>query len=168
MSYSIDTLRLQLRALTLRDAPFILELVNDPDCIRFIGDRNVHDIQDAQNYLLNGPLKMYEEHGIGLLMVIDSQDLHPIGMCGLLQRDYMSIPDIGYAFMPKYRGHGYAFEAANAVLRHAREQFKIEKVAAMVSPDNEISIALLEKLGLQYDSDLHREELEGPTKLYTS
>lgn len=166
MSWSIDTPRLCLRALRLSDAPFILKLLNDPDCIRFIGDRNVHSIADAEKYLLDGPLNMYEQEQMGLLLVSTCSSNEPIGMCGLLKRDYLTHPDIGFAYLPDFRGLGYAYESAKAVLDFARSEKRIMQISAIVSPDNTLSIALLTKLGLQSSADLDLPDLGGPTKLY--
>lgn len=164
--WNIDTDRLRLRKLVFEDVPFVRELVNDPDFIRYIGDRNVHCIEDAQQYLLSGPLMMYEQHNMGLLLVSLKQNQQPIGMCGLLQRDYLTHPDIGFAFLPEFRTAGYALEAAKSVIHYARQHKLANQICAMVSPDNLRSIALLGKLGLSYKRDLSLHELDKPTQFF--
>lgn len=166
--WTIETARLCMRELQQTDAPFILKLLNDPDCIRFIGDRNVHSIADAEKYLNEGPMLMYQQHGMGLLLVSERETGKPVGMCGLLKRDYLQHPDIGFAFMPLFRGVGYAYESANAVIEFARKNKRVGQISAIVSPDNRLSIALLNKLDLRFSADLELPELGGPTKLFVS
>lgn len=143
------TNRITLRKLTQNDAAFILELLNDPAFIRFIGDRNVRTLEDAANYL-KGPLESYERNGFGLWLVENKAGI-PLGICGLIKRDTLPHVDIGYAFLPEFRSQGLAFEAARATLDFARDTLKISRVLAIVTPDNERSIRLLTKLGLKFE-----------------
>lgn len=156
----IETPRLHLRPFTLQDAPFILRLVNEPSWIEFIGDRNVHSITDAENYLEQGPLKNYSELGFGFWLVALKETGLPVGMCGITQRTYLDHPDIGFAFLPEYTGVGYAVEAAQAVVRYARDHLLLEKLYAYAVPENHRSIRLLEKLGFSYLRVLWLEETE--------
>ena len=144
----ICTDRLLLRRFTLEDADFIVELVNDPDWLRNIGDRNVRTLDDARTYLANGPLALYERLGFGLYLVALKETGERIGMCGLVKRDGLDHVDIGFAFLPAWRGKGFAEESARAVLGHARE-LGLEKVVAIVSPGNVPSIRLLERIGMR-------------------
>ncbi|MFA6261004.1 MAG: GNAT family N-acetyltransferase [Bacteroidia bacterium] len=146
----LETQRLVLRKLTLNDTAFILELLNSEGWIRFIGDRNVKNEEQAKYYLENGPLKSYREHDFGLWKVDLKENGIPIGMCGLLQRPNLSEPDIGFALLPSYTGKGYAFECAAAVLELAFQSFHLEKLSAIVVPHNTASISLLEKLGFVF------------------
>lgn len=143
-----DTKRLHLRRLAEDDAAFILALVNDPAWLRHIGDRNVHSLDDAIGYIRNGPGASYARHGFGLWCVTDKDDGTPIGLCGLLQRDALTDPDIGFAYLPAYRGQGFAAEAAKATLAFARDDLGLARVLAIVHPDNPDSIRLLERLGM--------------------
>ncbi len=162
----LQTPRLSLRRLVAEDAPFILVLVNDPDWLRFIGDKNVRDLDGARAYIANGPEAMYARCGYGLWLV-ELREGTPIGLCGLLSRDTLPHPDIGFAFLPQYRGQGYACEAAAATLAYARETLGMKRVLAITSPDNTDSGRLLEKIGLRLEG-LHR--MPGETrdvKLYS-
>ncbi|MDB5242087.1 MAG: acetyltransferase [Spirosoma sp.] len=150
MKYMIETERLRLRQLTDGDTPFILELLNSPGWLEFIGDRNVRTEEDATRYLRHGPLKSYETHGFGLSLVELKPGETPIGMCGLLKRDYLEHPDIGYALIPEFMGQGYAFEIASATIAYATQTLNIPIVLATVLPTNEKSIRLLEKIGLAF------------------
>jgi len=142
-----ETRRLVLSRLTLGDAPFILELVNDPSWIRFIGDKNVHTLKAAKEYIKNGPQKSYAQLGFGLYAVKLKRSGKAIGMCGLLRRDTLDDADIGFAFLPKYTGKGYAFESAETILKHAHESLKMKRILAITSIDNASSVKLLERLG---------------------
>jgi RimJ/RimL family protein N-acetyltransferase len=148
MDYILTTERLTLRQFKNEDAPFILELVNTPGWLAFIGDRNIHSEVDAVNYLQNGPIKSYRENGFGSSMV-ELKDGTPIGMCGILKRDSLENPDIGFAFLPVHMGKGYAFEMAKATLDHATHQLKLKTICAITNPENVRSIQLLEKIGLK-------------------
>lgn len=150
----LDTERLFLRALTEEDAPFIVELVNTPGWLNYIGDKKIHTTQQAIQYLQEGPLKSYKNHGFGLWLVELKNTSTPIGMCGLLKRDYLPAPDIGFAFLPAYSGKGYAFEIAGATLRYAKESLGIKVLQAITLPTNERSIKLLERIGLSYSKDV--------------
>ena len=147
----LETARLTLRLLTLDDALFILKLVNDPDFLRFIGDKKVRSLQDARRYLTEGPLASYAQHGFGLNLALLRNDGTPIGMCGLLKRDELDDVDVGFAFLPPFRGQGYATEAGAAVLEHGRVHFDLKRIVAIVSPDNAGSKRVLEKLGMSFD-----------------
>ncbi|MDI3288489.1 GNAT family N-acetyltransferase [Polyangium sp. 15x6] len=141
------TERLTLRKLTLADAPFIFRLVNDPDFLVYIGDRGVRTLEDAEAYIRNGPIGSYERHGYGLWGVAVKETGELIGMSGLLKREQYADVDIGYAFLPEFRGGGYAFESGSAVLGLASEVFALRRVIALVAPANAASIGLLKKLG---------------------
>ena len=150
-SLVLETDRLRLRRLALDDDAFIVELLNDPSWLRFIGDKGVHTLEDARNYLRKGPLAMYERHGFGLYLVERKEDSIPIGMCGLIKRDSLDDVDLGFAFLPKFRVNGYAFEAASAVLAHGKADFALKRIVAIASPDNLRSIRLLDRLGLKFE-----------------
>ncbi len=151
----LETERLTLRWLTVDDAAFILELVNDPAWIRFIGDKGVRTLRDAENYILNGPVDMYARLGYGLYRVESKQDKKPVGLCGVLKRDELDQVDLGFAMLAEHRKCGFALESAKAVLTHARNTFGLTQVLAITSPDNVASDQLLEKLGFSFERLLH-------------
>lgn len=150
----IETERLHLCHLRLDDAPFVLELLNDAEYVRFIGDKGVRTVEDACEYLRTGPIASYAQHGFGLYaMRLAGRDT-AIGMCGLIKRDTLPDVDIGYALLSAHRGHGYAFEAAAAVLAHGRDTLGLTRIVAVTARDNLRSIHLLEKLGLQFEQTI--------------
>ncbi|HWZ86864.1 MAG TPA: GNAT family N-acetyltransferase [Thermoanaerobaculia bacterium] len=154
----IGSERLVLRRLRVEDAPFILELLNDPDWLRFIGDKGVKTLEDAQRYVLSGPIESYARHGFGLFAVERKPGGAPIGLCGLLKRDVLDDVDVGYAFLPEFRGRGYAREAAVATLRLAKETIGLDRVAAITNPDNARSIRILEGLGFAFEKMVRLSE----------
>lgn len=163
---SIETSRLNIRWLDSADASFIHRLVNDPDWIRFIGDKSVSTLDDARNYIETGPEKMYREYGFGLNRVGLKIDDTPIGICGLLKRDSLENPDIGFAFLPEYRKMGFAQEAARAILKHGYTALEIPLVVAIIAPENSASRSLLGKLGFSFEGNFQKEPAAGILDLY--
>src|SRR5204863_3002086 len=164
----LETQRLRLRWLTLDDAPFIIELLNDPSFIRFIGDKGVRNIADAESYIANGPVASYEQFGYGLYATELRNSAVLIGICGILKRETLPHPDIGFAFLPAYWHQGYAFEAADAVMRHARADFNVSTILAITTPDNEASARLLGKIGLHFDRTIKLTPESNQVKLFTT
>jgi len=146
----IDTERLHLRPLREDDAAFYLELVNDPSFIENIGDKGVRTLEQARSAILTGPMAMQQALGYSLMLVQRRSDGAAIGMCGLIKRDSLPDTDIGYAYLPAFRGAGYAHEAAAAVVAHARDTVGLKRLLGIVAPHNEASNRLLVKLGLGF------------------
>ncbi len=146
----VVTERLVLRRITEGEAPFLIELLNDPSFLRFIGDRGVRTLDDARSYVRNGPATSYARHGFGLWLTELKTDGTPIGICGLLKRDSLDDVDVGFAFLPAFRSCGYAFEATAAVLSHARSAYGLPRVVAVVHPENSSSRKLLVKAGMRF------------------
>ena len=164
----LETERLALRRLSDADAEFVLELLNEPSFIHFIGDKGVRNLADARNYLQNGPCKSYVEHGYGLYLTVLKKDGARAGMCGLLKREELPDPDIGFAFLPAYRMQGYAAEAAAAVLQYAREQLGMSRIIAITAADNRNSIGLLQKIGLSFERMIRLSEDADEIKLFAT
>jgi ribosomal-protein-alanine N-acetyltransferase len=163
----LETERLVIRELVIADAAFILELLNEPAFIEFIGNKGVRDLGSAETYLRDGPLASYAKHGFGLWRVA-LKDGTPIGSCGLLQRDFLSHPDLGYAFLSRYHGRGYALEAATAVLAHARGPLRAEVLHAITAFRNPASIRLLGKLGFEFVDFIEQPGATEPSRLFVS
>ena len=147
----LETPRLALRRVTLDDADLMLAIWNDPAFIRFVGDRGVRTLDESRAAMSEGVLRLFERFGYGPYCLVRKSDGERIGICGLFRRDVLENPDIGFALLPHYCGSGLASEAAQAVVAHARDCLGIETLAAIVSPENSASIALLEKLGLSFE-----------------
>ena len=165
----LETKRLRLRHLAPDlDAEFILELLNDPSFIRYIGDKGVRDLDAARRYIVEGPVKSYEAHGFGLNLVELKTNAASIGICGVLKRETLPDPDIGFAFLPAYWNQGYAFESAAAVMDHARDTLKLARVLAITSPDNEASAKLLGKIGLRFERMIKLSDDAEEVRLFTT
>ncbi len=164
----IETERLSLCKFTLEDTDFIRDLFSDAMVKQFIGDRGIQTQVDAHNYILNGPVSSYAQHGFGLLSVRLKRDNALLGMCGLLQRNSLDDVDIGYAFLPQYRGQGYALEAATAVTNYAKNTLKLNRIVAITAPDNTKSIKLLDKLGFHFDKMIKLSAEGEESKLFVS
>lgn len=163
---TIRTERLIIKELNLSDRDFIFQLLNSPGWLAYIGDRGIHSLEDAENYLSKGPLKSYEDHGFGLCLVQLREDGIPIGIAGLLKRDYLDCPDLGFAFLPEYEGKGYAFESANSIVKQSKNYLGLEMIQAIVLPENQRSIRLLEKLGMEDQGIQGFPGQEVPLKLF--
>ena len=147
----ISTSRLHVTQLSEElHASFILQLANTPGWLKYIGDRKIHSLQDAGQYISNGPLVSYATCGYGLWLIKRVEDDVSIGICGLVKRDYLPHPDLGYALLPEYEGQGYATEAAHAVMLHASQVLSIPVIAAITTDDNVRSLRLLFKLGFDF------------------
>lgn len=158
--------RLRLRRLDVEDCAFILELLNEPGWLRYIGDKGVHDLDGARAYLRDGPLAMYRGHGFGLYCVERRADGVPLGICGPIKRDMLEDVDIGFAFLARHVGQGYAFEAAQAVMEHARRDLGLKRIVAITLPENLRSIGLLEKIGFVFERRLRFAEDAAELCLY--
>jgi RimJ/RimL family protein N-acetyltransferase len=145
-----ETPRLLIRRLDDADAPFILQLLNEPSFLENIGDRGVRSLDDARTYLTKGPFASYEQHGFGLFHVSLKEGGDAIGMCGLLKRDWLDAPDVGFAFLPAFWSKGYAYESSVGVFEWARRAIGVTRVVGIVKPGNAGSIRVLEKLGMKF------------------
>ena len=162
-----QTERLVIRRLNDDDAPFILTLLNEPTFLRYIGDKKVRGLEDARQYIRTGPAASYERNGFGLCLVQLKDTLTPVGMCGLLKREELPDPDIGFAFLPDFWNKGFAFEAAAAVLNDARERLKLQRVLAITSLDNDASIKLLQRLGFRFEKTMSLSADRESVRLFT-
>lgn len=162
----IETERLILLEFNVQDAAFFFELVNDPAWIRYIGDRNVNHIEDAEKYLTERIIPSYQEFGYGFYLVRTKESDTSIGMSGLIKREGLDHTDIGYAFLPSYRGKGFAFEATKGVLDYGKDVLNINPIVAITDLDNVKSIRLLKKLGFQFDQIIQIPEGAKNCRLY--
>jgi RimJ/RimL family protein N-acetyltransferase len=157
----LRTERLTLTPVTLADDAFVLELLNDPGWLKNIGDRGVRTIEDARAYIT-------ERFGKSLWLVVRDVAGEPVGMCGLVDREGLDHPDIGYAYLARHAGKGYATEAARAVLAHAREALGHKTILAITSPDNTPSQRVLEKIGLKFVQMINLPGHDGPSAFFTT
>lgn len=148
---NLETSRLKLRWFVSGDEDLLLAIWNDPAFIQYVGDRGIRTLEEAGEAMASGPLKLYEDHGYGPFRISLPDADQAIGLCGVFRRDNLDHPDIGFALLPEYCGKGYAYEAAAAVTAYARDDLRLPCITAIVSPDNSASIALIRKLGLNFE-----------------
>lgn len=146
----LNTERLRIREVTLEDAEFIERLTNQPGWLKFIGDKKIHSLDDARNYISESIIASYKKNGFGIWLVellgSGGADSTPIGSCGLVNRDTITGVDLGFAFLQEAAGKGYAYEAAQAVLKYAKKTIELASIKAITLPTNDRSIRLLRKL----------------------
>jgi RimJ/RimL family protein N-acetyltransferase len=147
---TIKTKRLRIKELSEEDAHFIVQLLNQASFIKYIADKGVRNTKDAKDYIKTGPQKSFKKYGFGLMLVQRLEDNEKLGICGLLKRDYLDHPDIGFAFLDKFSKRGYGFESASAILANAKIDKKLETCLAITALDNNASEKLLLKLGFNY------------------
>lgn len=156
--------RLVLRLPRPDDAPFILELLNDPDWLRNIGDRDVHNEADAARYIEERLLDSFRRNNFGLWVVEPREGGKPLGLCGLVKRDSLEDLDVGFAMLPAARGKGHALEAARRTLQFVKEDLGLTRLAGIVLPANTASIRVLTQLGLVYERTM--DDRGEPVDLY--
>ncbi len=163
----LETPRLFLRRVTLEDADLMLSIWNDPAFVRFVGDRGVRTIEQAETAMTEGALSLFERYGYGPFCLVRKPDGTRVGICGLFRRDVLDDPDIGFALLPQYCGAGLAWEAAQAVVAHARDDLGLEVLTAIVAPANDASIGLIEKLGFSFERGITMPGEEEAISLYS-
>lgn len=159
----LETERLTIRHVVTADAAFIVELVNEPAYIANIADQGVRSVDDARTYIAERLTASYERYGFGLFGVALRDSAELIGVCGLIKRKTLGDVDIGYAFLERYWGNGYAVEAAAAVLAYGRDVIGLKRIIAITAPDNVASANLLRKIGLHYEKTYQLTGYEGDT-----
>jgi RimJ/RimL family protein N-acetyltransferase len=164
----LSTPRLTLRHLSAADAAFILELLNEKPYLENIGDRGVRSLADAEAYIANGPIASYQKFGFGLYAVERKESTELIGICGVLQREYLDDVDLGFAFLQKFWGQGYAHESAAAVMHYARTTLGLKRIVATTKPHNRDSEKLLEKLGFHFEKMIQTPQSDTESKLFSS
>ena len=164
----IETERLSLREVTEADAPFVLELLNDPDFVRNVADRGVRTLEEARRYVAERFVGSYRREGFGFWLVEPKGSAEPAGICGLVKRDALPGVDVGYAFLPPFRSKGYASESASAVMRYARETLGLPRLYAIVNPENSASVRVLEKLGMSFERMVRLSGEEPEVKLFAA
>ena len=163
----VETPRLHIRELTIEDAEFVFKLVNEPSFLENIGDKGVRNLEDARQFILEGPWTSHRERGYGQFLVELKEGGDPIGVCGLLFRESLDVSDNGCAFLPQYWRRGFAFEAACAVMEYGRSTLGIETIVGLTSKDNLASIKALEKLGMKFDRMVKMSDDDPGTALYS-
>lgn len=145
-----ETERLIIRPMSVDDAAFIFELYNSPKFIKYIGDRNIKSIADAENYIINKFLPQFEKLGFGNYIMITKEGNEKIGGVGIFEREGLDVVDIGFSMLEGFEGKGYAYEAAIKVKSIGMDEYGLKKISAITSKDNFSSQKLIERLGLKF------------------
>ena len=161
-----ETERLLLRPTNGDDAAFILELLNTPKWLHFIGDRNVKSLEDARDYINNKILPQFRQQGYGNYTVTRKSDGLKVGSCGLYNREGVDGVDIGFGFLPAYEKKGYGFESALKIKDMGINYFKLKQISAITNKENKASRDLLTKLGLQYVKVIQLPDSDEKLMLY--
>ena len=164
----LETERLVLRRLALDDAAFLLELLNEPAFLENIGDRGARTLTDARRYIARGPVASYRKFGFGLYLVELKDSGTPIGICGLLKRDWLDGRGHRLRVPAEYWSQGYARESAAAVMHYGWTTLRLKRIVAITKPTNQASIALLEKLGLRFEKTITQPDHGGENKLFAA
>lgn len=147
MHRELQTERLLLRPIIRPDAPFLFELMNSRAWIENIGDRQVYSLALTEKYIEEQFEKQWQTRGYGSYMVVEKSARIPLGICGIIQRESLDFPDLGFAFATSFQGKGFAHEASMAVLENAFSVAGFERVCAICNQSNTPSRKLLIKLG---------------------
>jgi [ribosomal protein S5]-alanine N-acetyltransferase len=166
MTIITKTLRFTIREMKLEDAPFIFDLLNQKSFKEKIGDRQIRSLDDATNFIQDGPMQDYKNRGFGM-WVVENMQGQLVGMCGLLQREYFDVPDIGYAVSESYFSQGIATESSMAVISWAKTSLQCERLLASTNLDNKSSIHVLEKLGFKFDEIKQIPGYDTPSKVFS-
>lgn len=145
-----ETERLIVRPISLDDSAFIFDLYNRPKFIQFIGDRQLKNVSDAEDYIKNRFLPQFEKLGFGNYLVVTKDGDEKVGAVGIFEREGLDILDIGFSLLDEFEGKGYAYEAAMMVKSIGMDEFGLKKISAITSKDNFSSQKLIEKLGLKF------------------
>jgi len=145
-----ETERLIIRPMSLDDADLIFELYNMPKFIKFIGNRNINSLSDAENYIKSKFLPQFEKLGFGNYLIVLKDGNKKIGGVGIFEREGLEIVDIGFSVLEEFEGKGYMFEAAQKVKSIGMDDFGLKKISAITVKDNFSSQKLIERLGLKF------------------
>jgi len=166
---ALRTARLELHFPTDsdRDAALMLAVLNDPDFIHHVRDSGVRDLEGARNALRQGAMAYRQANGLGLCRVSETATGRDLGQIGLISRPGLPAPDLGYAFLPSARGHGFAVEAGRAVLAHACDTLKLSQVLAIVHAGHAASEAVLAKLGFGFETMVRLPGIDHELQLFS-
>jgi ribosomal-protein-alanine N-acetyltransferase len=160
----LETERLALSWVQTADAPFILKLLNEPSFIQNIRDEGIQTLEEAKAHIKVKHTDSYQKNGFGMYLVTLKSSGEHLGLCGIVKRDALDYPDIGYAFLAEHSGKGYASESATAVLKYGTHILGIKRIVGITSLDNKASIKILEKAGLVFNKMISTED--GETMLF--
>jgi [ribosomal protein S5]-alanine N-acetyltransferase len=157
MKTILETKRCYLRELTVDDAQAFYDLNDDPEVVKYTGDKAFGNVAEARSFLQN--YHQYESYGYGRWAVIDKGNGDFLGWCGLKYSPGLDEVDLGFRFFRKYWNRGYATETAKACIEYGFNVLKLEKIVGRAMEANVGSVKVLEKIGMEFvgrfDFELH-------------
>ena len=148
----VETSRLSVRGWRDADVEPIVDMFADASTVRYVGKGYQHGFSREQGLATIARFRdRCEKAGTGMWPVELKKTQTTIGACGLLPAPDSDDTEIAYIFSPAARGHGYATEAASAVLAYAFATLRLPRVVALVHPPNAPSIAVIHRLGMRFD-----------------
>ena len=146
-----ETERLEHRAFTMDDADAFFALNSNSDVMRFTGEPVLPSLDAAKQAIAHYP--DFDVVGYGRWACVLKQSQTIIGFCGLKYLADLDAVDVGYRFLPQYRGRGFATEACTASLDFGFSTLRLDEIIGLVRPENVASIRVLEKAGMQSDGE---------------
>ena len=150
MKVILETDRLLLREYVGEDAEAFFKLNTDPEVLRFVPDKQLTNVEQARQILIDHPIADYEKYGFGRGACILKSTGEQIGFAGLKYLEELGEVDVAYRLMPAYWGQGLATEVALASVRYGFAELGLKQIIGLVMPKNIASVRVLEKTGLRY------------------
>ena len=147
MSFRSD--RLIIRPTLEQDSDLIYQLMNSPKFIKYVGDRQLYYVENAEKYIQDKMLPQLHSHGYSNYSLINKKNSAKIGICGLYDREGLDGIDIGFGILPEFEGLGYAFESSSRIIKAAFDELEIPEIKAITTKENVSSESLLLKLGFK-------------------
>lgn len=160
MTFQIETERLILRELRISDLDGMFELDSNPEVHKYLGNKPAKTI-DESKVILESVITQYKERGIGRWAVINKDTNEFMGWSGIRlntehnMNGFTKYYDVGYRFIERYWGHGYATESGKAAIEYAFNTMKLPVLYATTHMENRASHNALLKLGLSYVEDFY-------------
>jgi [ribosomal protein S5]-alanine N-acetyltransferase len=154
----VETPRLVLRHLEASDLEALFLLYRDPEIRRYFpdGTRTLAQTEEELNYFHDGHPEFAE---LGLWATVEKSTGAFLGRCGLLPWKIDAIQEVELAFLiakERWR-EGFATEASRAIVEHARNVLRLERLICLILPENEASVGVARKVGMSYERE-HRDE----------
>lgn len=161
MNEPIKTERLLLREFILSDVDGMFELESNPNVHTFVGKKSITHIDQSRAYI-EFVQQQYKDFGTGRWAVVLKETNEFLGWSGIKFitneiNNHKDFYELGYRFIEKHWGKGYATESGKAFIDYAFSQMKVDALYAYADAGNENSKKILEKLGLQYVNSFEYE-----------
>ena len=150
MKILIETERLLLREITLADKEEMFQLHSNPDVQKYTGEPPVESIEEMEQ-AIQTRISDYEKYGYGRWATFLKDGMQFVGWAGLAYLPEFDEIDLGYRFLPKYWGKGFATEVSHAILTYGFDKLQLKRIIAIAMKENKASIRVMEKVGMEFD-----------------